>query len=197
MHCQDQLKVPTTIQKQNTTETKPTSAKKPLVRKVRQKKTGCPSTLKLTVTLPSEKSNIAAAKKPYHVTHPTILHVSFNHNHPLHSSHVLAFRPIATETKQKLFDLFWKGHATASAHHWHETKLYLDGEEDQISVADRVVNPTRQNVNTLHTKWQREELGNKMESHSLTIMKLKSTHTMTPLDTLMAVQSSNSLRGHG
>ena len=83
-----------------------TDDKKPLVQKVRQKKTGYLSSLKLTVTLPSKKSNIAAAKKPCLVTHPTIVHISFDHNPLLHAAHVLAFWPIATETKEKFFELF-------------------------------------------------------------------------------------------
>ena len=65
-----------------------------------------------------------------------VFRVTFNHNHPLNSAHALSFRPISQETKELFIELFRKGHTAASAHHWHETKLYLDGGEDQILLAD-------------------------------------------------------------
>lgn len=63
--------------KQKTSETMSTNDKKSLVQKARQKKTGWPSSLKLTVTAKQEKQHrVAAAKKPCLVIHPTILHPS-------------------------------------------------------------------------------------------------------------------------
>ena len=158
MHCQHKEKSLTLKQKQKAAEMKSKQSKKPLVQNIRRKKTGRPSTLKLTVTVPTRKLTYASAR-PYLVTHPTILQVSFTHNHPLESAHVLAFRPIAPETKEKMFDLFRKGHTAASAFHWNETKLYLDGGEDQVSLADRAVNPTKKDVSRLYCEWQKRELG--------------------------------------
>jgi len=94
------------------------------------------------VTVPTKKQTYASAK-PYLVSHPTILQISFTHNHPLESAHALAFRPIAPETKEEFFEMFRKGHTAASAFHWNETRLHLDGWEDQVSLADRAVNPTK------------------------------------------------------
>ena len=131
-------------------------SKKPLVQNIRRKKTGCPSTLTLTVTVPTKKQRYASAW-PYLVSHPTILQVSFTHNHPLESAHVQGFRPIAPETKEELFR---KGQTAASAFHWSETKLYRDGGEDQVSLADRAVNPTKKDVSRLYSEWQKREFGN-------------------------------------
>lgn len=39
--------------------------------------------------------------------------------------------------------------------HWHETKLYLDGTEDQT---DRASNPTETDISRLYTEWQKKEL---------------------------------------
>ncbi len=102
---------------------------------------------------------LAAAKTPHLITHPTVLQITYNHNHPVESAHALAFRPIAQETKEKFFDLFRKGHTAVSAHHWHETELYLDGGEDQVSLADRAANPTREDISRLHIEWRKKELG--------------------------------------
>ena len=55
--------------------------------------------------------------------------------------------------------MFRKGHTAASAHYWHETKLYLDGGEDQTLLADRATNPTKSDVSRLYTEWQKQELG--------------------------------------
>ena len=78
--------------------------------------------------------------------HPTVLRVTFNHNHPLISAHALSFRPVSQETKELFIELFRKGHTAASAHHWHETKLYLDGGEDHTLLADRAYNPTKSDI---------------------------------------------------
>jgi len=51
--------------------------------------------------------------------------------------------------------MFRKGHTAASAFRWNETKLYLDGGEDQVSRADRAVNPTKKDVSRLYSEWQK------------------------------------------
>ena len=86
------------------------------------KKTDCPSKLTITVLVPSKKDGLASEKKPYLVTHPTVLQVTFNHNHPLASAHALSFRPISQETKELFLELFRKGHTAASAH-MHQFQL--------------------------------------------------------------------------
>ena len=85
--------------------------------------------------------------------------MTFNHNHPLALAHVLSFHPISEETKEVFRELFCKGHTAASAHHWHKTKLYLDGGEDQTLLADRTTNPSKSDINRLYTEWQKKELG--------------------------------------
>ena len=55
--------------------------------------------------------------------------------------------------------MFRKGHTAASAFHWNERKLYLDGGEDQVSLADRDVNSTKKDVSRLYCEWQKRELG--------------------------------------
>lgn len=100
-----------------------------------------------------------SSEKPYLVTHCTIIEITFNHNHPLDSAHVLSFLPVAPEIKQLFFDLFQKGQTASSAYHWNETKLYLDGGEDQISLADRAKNPTKSDVSRLYSEWQKLEHG--------------------------------------
>ena len=89
----------------------------------------------------------------YLLTHPAVLKVMFNHNHPLSSAHALSFRPISPETKELFLELFRKGHTAASAHHWHETKLYLDGCEDQIILDDRAINPTKSDISRLYAQY--------------------------------------------
>ena len=79
-----------------------------------------------------------------------MLRVIFNHNHQIDSAHALSFRPISLETRNSFLELFRKGHTAASAHHWYETKLYLDGDEDQPLLADRATNPTKSDVSRLY-----------------------------------------------
>ena len=75
--------------------------------------------------------------------------MTLNHNQPLASAHALSFRPISEETKEVFRELF----------HWHETKLYLDGGEDQTLLADRTTNPSKSDISRLYTEWQKKELG--------------------------------------
>ena len=73
-----------------------------------EKKTGWPSKLKFTVTVPTKRDKIASGKRSYFVTHPTILNITFNHNHPIDSAHALSFRDVSSDTKEKFFELFRK-----------------------------------------------------------------------------------------
>lgn len=47
----------------------------------------------------------------------------------------------------------------APVYHWHETKLYLDGGEDCMLLADRANNPAKFDVSQLYSEWQKKELG--------------------------------------
>jgi hypothetical protein len=73
----------------------------------RQKKTSCPSKMSVIVKVPTKKE---CRLESYFVSHPTVVQVTFNHNHPLGSAHALSFRPIAPETKEIFYELFRKGH---------------------------------------------------------------------------------------
>ena len=159
MHCQHQKKDLTVQQKEVAANARAKNGKKILMHDVRKKKTGCPSTLKLTVMVPTKKDQLKSLSSPYFVSHPTVLKIVFNHNHPITSAHSLSFRPIAPETKEAFFDLFRKGHSASSAYHWHETKLFLDSGEDQLLIADRSTNPTKADISRLYSEWQKKELG--------------------------------------
>ena len=88
-------------------------------------------------------------------SHKGHLQLNFNHNHPLHSAHVLSFRPVSVETKEKYVKLFSAGHSAASAHHYYENTLMDEfSDELQAMLADRAVNPTMQDVNRLYQKWR-------------------------------------------
>ena len=126
---------------------------------VRNKKTGCPSKLTLTVKVPTKCDKRAAKRLPFLITHPTVLRISFIHNHPLESAHVLSFRPISLETKEMIFDYFRKGHSASSAHHWHETKLFLDSGDGQLCLADRNINPTKSDFSQLFDEWRKQDMG--------------------------------------
>ena len=130
-------------QQQKASEAKSKNSRKVLTHHTRMKKADCPSKLTVTVLVPSKRDRLASEKKPYLVTHPMVLRVTFNHNHPLKSAHALSFRPISQETKELFIELFRQSHTAASA---HEKKLYLDGGEDHTSLADRAYNPTKSDI---------------------------------------------------
>ena len=159
MHCQHQQKKPTSKQKQVGALARCKNARKSLVHDVRTKKTGCPSKLTLTVKVPTKCDKRAAKRLPFLITHPTVLRISFIHNHPLESAHVLSFRPISLETKEMIFDYFRKGHSASSAYHWHETKLLLDSDDGQLCLADRNINPTKSDFSRLFDEWRKQDMG--------------------------------------
>ena len=158
MHCQHKRKILSVKQQQISAEAKSKNSRKILIHDNRQKKTECPSKMTLTVNILTKMDKMRSKNKPFLLTHPTVVQITFNHNHPIDSAHVLSFRPVAPETKEIFYELFRKGH-TASSFHWHETKLYLDGGEDQILLADRAFNPTKPDISRLYGEWQKKELG--------------------------------------
>ena len=115
--------------------------------------------LTFTVSIPTKKDQHASLDHPYLVSHPSILQITFTHNHPIESAHSLSFRPIDLETKESFFKLFCMGHCASSAYHWNETKLFLDGGDDQLLLADRATNPTKSDVSRLYDEWRKKELG--------------------------------------
>ena len=160
MHCQHRKKPLTVKQQHKATLAHAKPTRTSFVHDTRKKKVDCPSSLKLTVTVPPKHSYPKnKSLEPFLCTHPTILKISFNHNHPIQSAHALSFRPISNETKQMIFDYFRKGHTASSAHHWHETKLFLDSAEDQSALVDRDKNPTKTDFSRLFEEWRKCELG--------------------------------------
>ena len=156
MHCQHQKKALTAKQ---IDRPKKCSVKQPLLANLRNKKTSCPGTLKLTVTTPTRKAKRIAISKPELVSHATTLTLLYNHNHPVISAHALTFRPISLETKEAYYVLFSNGHSAASARHAHETKLLIEDDDVMHQLADRATNPSPQDVSLLYSKWRELHLG--------------------------------------
>ncbi len=108
MHCQHKQKILTARQK----GLRAASKKKPnpLMGELRNKKTNCPSTLILKLEEPTRKE-LNSDKKDLFMSHKAKLQLKFNHNHPIHSAHVLSFRPVNEQTKEKYHKLFQSGHS--------------------------------------------------------------------------------------
>ncbi len=108
MHCQHNRKPLTPKQIQLSANAKAKQQRKPLCTRVREKKTQCPSTLTLSLQVPTKKQNRAAEEHPYLVSHKAVLRLEFAHNHPIHSAHSLSFRPVSESTKQHFFSFLRK-----------------------------------------------------------------------------------------
>ena len=156
MHCQHQKKALTAKQIE---QPKKCSVKRPLMQNLRNKKTSCPSTLKFTVTIPTNKARRTAAIKPELVARATTLTLLYNHNHPVNSGHALTFCPISSEAKDAYYELFSNGHSAASARHAYETKVMIEGDDITHQLADRSTNPSPQDVSRLYNKWREQHLG--------------------------------------
>lgn len=103
----------------------------------------------------------------YHIK--TRLQLLFKHNHSTTSAHVLSFRPVSEETKDKYYKLFQSGHSAASARHYYETTLMdlYDGEELQEKLSDRSINPLLQDISRLYNKWRVSEYGSSSNGKDL------------------------------
>ena len=103
MHCQHKKKPLTPKQMEKPKKSK---EKRPFLESVRNKKTDCPSSLILTVTVPSNKMKRKSQLNCVKISHPTIIKMCFNHDHPVDSAHALSFRPIASQTKESYYQEF-------------------------------------------------------------------------------------------
>lgn len=162
MHCQHFRKplTPTQAARSKTAGSK--RQMKPMKILDRQKKTQCPSTLRLTLQVPTQKQKHAATKHPYLLTHRAVLQLQFLHNHPINAAHPLSFRPVSEKTKQQFFDYFSNGHCASSARHTHEQMLLLNAHTDnekQIMLADRQYNPNVQDICRLFIEWRKSNYG--------------------------------------
>ena len=160
MHCQHKKKPLTPKQMEKPKKSK---EKRPFLESVRNKKTDCPSSLILTVTVPSNKMKRKSQLNCVKISHPTIIKMCFNHDHPVDSAHALSFRPIASQTKESYYRLFSSGHSVATARHTYETRMMLeaDEEEEMVKLGDRAFNPNPQDVSRLYDEWRTKELGPK------------------------------------
>ena len=156
LHCQHFKKKLTDKQVAKCTKQK----EKTFVLDLRKKKTQCPSKLCITIQIPSKaQSKNGPAARVLH-DHKGYVQLTFNHNHPLESAHVLSFRPISAETKEKNVSMFSMGHSAATARHFFETLFFEEDESEmQQKLADRSVNPNVGDVNRLYKKWRQEQMG--------------------------------------
>ena len=95
LHCQRHHK-PLTVKQTERPKKKPT---KPFLKDLKSKKTCCPSTIKLTVNIPTKMTKNAKVR-PHLLCMVDILH---NHNHPIDCLHALTFRPMSEETKEAYY----------------------------------------------------------------------------------------------
>ena len=112
------------------------------------------------MTIPSDKAKAMTPLNTLKISHPTIIKISFNHNHPIDSAHALSFRPVALHAKEAYYQLFKTGHSAATARHTYETRIMLENDEDVMHVlSDRAVNPNPQDVSRLFAEWRSHNLG--------------------------------------
>ena len=158
MHCQHQKKALTPKQEQ---KPKKLQKRHPFLETVRNKKTGCPSVLMLTVKIPSDKAKAMTPLNALKISHPTIIKISFNHNHPIDSAHALSFRPVALHVKEAYYQLFKTGHSAVTARHTYETRIMLENDEEDVMhvLSDRAVNPNPLDVSRLFAEWRSHNLG--------------------------------------
>jgi len=81
MHCQHYKKKLTSNQQSKSALARCKNARKSLMHDVRNKKTECPSKLKLTVNVPTKRDKFSAYRSPFLVIHLTVLTISFIHDH--------------------------------------------------------------------------------------------------------------------
>ena len=157
MHCQHQKKQMTPKQKQKAALGHAKPIRKSLLHNTRNKKCECLSSLKLTVTVPPKHSNPRTKSfEPILSSHPTILKITYNHNHPIESAHVSSFRPISSETKQLIFEYFQKGFISIPL---ARNKTFLESGEDHSALVDRDKNPTKSDFSRLYEEWRKYEFG--------------------------------------
>ena len=136
MHCQHKEKSQTLKQKQKAAEMKSKQSKKPCTgSEYKAEESRMPINPQINCDSANKKADICKCKaiQPSNnsVSHPAILQVSYTHNHPLESAHVLAFRPIAKKTslrcsgKATLQPLIFTG--------MKQSCTWMEG-EDQISL---------------------------------------------------------------
>lgn len=99
LHCQHYKKKLT--DKQVAKRGKPKS--KTFVSELRNKKTQCPSKMYITVQIPPKTQAKGGPAARSILAHEGFVYLTFNHNHPLESAHVLSFRPVSAATKEKIF----------------------------------------------------------------------------------------------
>ena len=111
---------------------------------LRQKKTDCPSRLTLRVYC-NRPRNLQKLPVSDHLCE---VEITYNHNHPVNSTHSLSFCDISEETKTKFYQYFACGHSAASARHQHEFLLQLSADAAVVEklLADRATNPNVQDV---------------------------------------------------
>ena len=86
-------------------------------------------------------------------SHPCLVKIKNDHNHPLHCPAALKYRDLCPEVKKKLIDLFYRGHSPSSALKCHKTDLMIEKGEDYYKVAaDGMFMPTNSVVNHLFEK---------------------------------------------
>ena len=84
---------------------------------------------------------------PFLLTHPSILSITFTHNHPRQSAHALSFMPISVTIKQIIFEYFSKGH---TVHYRLITGMRQSCLRSQWRSVDRENNPTKSDFYCLY-----------------------------------------------
>ncbi|CAG8629437.1 7704_t:CDS:2 [Cetraspora pellucida] len=116
------------------------------MKNTQEQNTNCPATLSIQLLKRSD---------PY----PCIVSLHFDHNHPLKSSHVMSFRPLSNETKNKIIKLFETGHNPSSAYHTYWEQLQLNCENDEEVLADRSTAPRKSDIFYLYKKHCKQHVG--------------------------------------
>ena len=129
MHCQHKQKILTT--RQNWLKAASKKKLNPLMGELRKKKHQLPIYIDIKLEEPTRKE-FYSDNNDLFMSHKAELQLKFNHNHPIHSAHVLIFRPVNEQTKEKYQKLFQSGQSAASARHYYVTTLMDTCDEGEL-----------------------------------------------------------------
>lgn len=123
--------------------------------------TNCPAQIIFTIfsTIPS-KQHYYIKKSVTDFTKPCEIYLRLNHNHPIHASDVLRFRPVSEEVKEKLVELFHNGHTVATAREVLRIDIQTNHPDTyEELLADRHTCPDYRSCYYLYTKEFEREYG--------------------------------------
>lgn len=138
----------------------------------RRRDTNCPSIIRIKLYVQKKRTRKDTPIKLQDEEMPCEIVLVPTHNHEINNAEALSWRRVSDDVKQKIVNLFDRGHNPGTARELLKLDIYINYDNYEALLSDRKFYPDYQCCSYLYKKYKKEHVGNGAVVYDMDVAKI-------------------------